>query len=115
MPRQPIAGRSYKRPASGSTASEWPPLAARRERASIAADGRSSRCSGLFDLQRIRTHWRCGLRFESSERTDVCDQLLDLELGNAAFPCRHPVRSAFDDGVVDVLGVAAVDPEVIHQ
>src|SRR4051794_28684118 len=66
-----------------------------------------------FDLvvaSRSSIEWR-----KSTHRTHVGDELPHLIVGDATTKGRHAVGPALDDGGEDVLGCAAVDPDVVHQ
>src|SRR5215207_10628721 len=52
---------------------------------------------------------------EARERTNVRRDLPQLLVGDASAERRHPVRPTVDDRGDDVLGIAPVDPFVIHE
>src|SRR5436309_7917421 len=51
----------------------------------------------------------------SAERADVRHQLPDLVLGNLTAERRHTIRAAFDDCVVNLAWLCAVNPIGIDQ
>src|SRR3954453_627558 len=65
-------------------------------------------------LHRIVTRRPYRGGYETAQRTDIGDQLPDLLLGDLVAERRHPVRAPFENGLVDVAGLAAVDPFVVH-
>ena len=52
---------------------------------------------------------------QSSERTHIRDDFPDLIVGNFAAESGHAVRAAFDDRLVNVFRVAAIDPFFVHE
>src|SRR5947209_659665 len=78
-------------------------------------DARSLRLLGAARLHLIGARRLCGLRFESADRADVCDELPDLKFRNVSAERRHAVRSSFGDRFVNVRRRTSVDPLLIHQ
>src|ERR1041384_687567 len=51
----------------------------------------------------------------TTERAYISNQLPDLLIGNFSAERRHAVRPPLDDGRVNLLGSAAVNPLIVHQ